>query len=185
MVERFRSFPKIEWQPVSVPALWAWVMFFVCFLVYAASHRGVGLFIDPVNLVVHEGGHALFGWFGSTIGLWGGTLLQLLVPFLLAAYFASQRQLPAFAFCLFFFFENFLGIAVYMADARAMQLPLVTIGDPEFTIHDWNAIFTSLGLLNWDTSIAAVVRTVGWIGMALVPVWLVIQGQAPKEGEAS
>jgi hypothetical protein len=101
--------------------------------------------------------------------------------------FISRRnaRAPAFAFCLFFFFENFLGIATYMADARAMQLPLVTIGDPEFTIHDWNAIFTSLGLLNWDTSIAAVVRIVGWIGMALVPVWLVIQGQAPKEARVS
>jgi hypothetical protein len=185
MVECLRSALQIEWQPVSMPARWGWISFFGCFLIYAASRKGNGLFIDPVNLVVHEGGHALFGWFGSTLGLWGGTLLQLLVPFLLAVYFLSQRQAPAFAFCLFFFFENFLGIATYMADARTMQLPLVTIGDPEFTIHDWNAIFSSLGLLNWDTSIAAVVRALGWMGMALVPVWLVVQGHPLREAKAN
>jgi len=182
MVERLKTPLDAEWQPLSLTARWAWVSFFACFYLYAVSRHGDGLFIDSVNLVVHEGGHALFGWFGSTIGLWGGTLLQLLVPFLLAAYFFSQRQAPGFAFCAFFFFENFLGIATYMADARAMQLPLVTIGDPEFTIHDWNAIFSSLGLLNWDTSIAAAVRTLGWTGMALVPVWLVVQGR--RTGEA-
>jgi hypothetical protein len=91
----------------------------------------------------------------------------------------------AFALCAFFFFENPLGIATYMADARAMQLPLVTIGDPELTIYDWNATFNSLGLLTWDTHIAAVVRALSWIGMALVPVWLVIQGQMMREAEAS
>jgi hypothetical protein len=175
---------QVQWQPIGPAACWGWASFFAVFLIYAASQHGNGLFIDPANLVVHEGGHALFGWFGSTLGLWGGTLLQLLVPFLLATYFFSQRQVPGFAFCTFFFFENFLGIATYMADARAMQLPLVTIGDPEFTIHDWNAIFSSLGLLNWDTAIAAVVRVLGWTGMALVPVWLVIQGRRSREAVA-
>jgi hypothetical protein len=82
--------------------------------------------------VVHEGGHNLFGWFGPTLGLWGGTLLQWLVPFLLALYFFTQRQTTGFVFCLFFFFENWLYTATYMADARAQDLPLVTTGDPDF-----------------------------------------------------
>ena len=78
------------------------------------------LSITPI-LVVHEGGHNLFGWFGPTLGLWGGTLLQWLVPLLLAAYFFSQRQTAGFVFCLFFFFENWLYTATYMADARAQD----------------------------------------------------------------
>jgi len=127
-----------------------------------------------VNLVVHEGGHALFGWFGSFIGLCGGTALQLLVPVMQASYFFVQRQAPGLAFCIFFFFENLLGVATYMADARSMSLPLVTIGDPEFAIHDWNAILGTLGILNYDTTIASVIRLVGWTGMALTPVCLVI-----------
>jgi hypothetical protein len=85
-----------------------------------------------------------------------------MVPLLLAAYFFHERQTAAFAFCLFFFFENWLYTATYMADARAMVLPLVTTGDPDYVEHDWNAIFTSLGVLRYDTTIAAVVRTLGW-----------------------
>ena len=174
MLRYFRSVCNAEWQPVSRWALYAWAAFYALFVAYAASQHGEGLLIDNVNLVVHEGGHALFGWFGSFIGLCGGTALQLLVPLMLASNFFVQRQAPGLAFCIFFFFENLLGVATYMADARSMSLPLVTIGDPEFAIHDWNAILGSLGLLNYDTSIAAVIRLVGWTGMTLTPVCLVI-----------
>ena len=94
------------------------------------------------------------------------------MPFLLAAYFFYQRQSTAFVFCLFFFFENWLYTATYMADARAMVLPLVTAGDSDFVEHDWNTIFTSLGVLQYDTAIAAVVRTLGWCGMLGCVGWL-------------
>ena len=77
----------------------------------------------------------------QTLGLWGGTILQWLVPLLLAIYFFHQRQIAGFVFCLFFFFENWIYTATYMADARVMELPLVTLGDPEFAKHDWNTIF--------------------------------------------
>jgi hypothetical protein len=160
------------WKPVSRPVLAGWLVFYVAFLAYAFRAHGGFLFIDSANLVVHEGGHNLFGWFGPTIGLWGGTLLQWLVPFLLAVYFLTRRETAGFVFCLFFFFENWLYTATYMADARAMELELVTTGDPEFAKHDFNAIFSSLGILAYDTRIAAVVRTLGWCGMIGVVIWL-------------
>jgi len=160
------------WHPVSRPAAGAWIAFYGLFLLYTFRMHGGYLFIDSANLVVHEGGHLLFGWFGQTLGLWGGTLLQWLVPLLLAAYFFHQRAPAAFVFCLFFFFENWLYTATYMADARAMALPLVTTGDPDFVEHDWNTIFSSLGLLQYDTTIAAVVRSLGWCGMVACPAWL-------------
>jgi hypothetical protein len=160
------------WQPMSRPAVITWEVFYLAFAAYAFSKHGEFLFIDTANLVVHEGGHALFGWFGPTIGLWGGTLLQWLVPFLLAGYFFHQRQPAAFVFCLFFFFENWLYTATYMADAIAMDLPLVTLGDPEFARHDWNAIFTSLGVLDYTPWIAGTVRLLGWTGMLGSIAWL-------------
>jgi len=174
-----------RWRPVSRAALMAWLVFYAAFLAYAFGKHGGFLFIDLVNLVVHEGGHLLFGWLGSGLGLWGGTILQWLVPLLLAAYFFVQRQTTAFVFCLFFFFENWLYTATYMADARAMALPLVTVGDPEFREHDWNTIFTSLGCLQHDTVIAAVVRLLGWTGMIASVTWLVKQALIPRAaGEA-
>jgi len=132
MFESLQSILDEPWKPVSRAALVAWLLFYAGFLVYAFFAHGGFLFIDNANLVVHEGGHNLFGWFGPTLGLWGGTLLQWLVPFLLALYFFTQRQTTGFVFCLFFFFENWLYTATYMADARAQALPLVTTGDSDF-----------------------------------------------------
>jgi hypothetical protein len=172
MLDYLRSIPEEPWKPLSRPAIIAWLAFYAAFLVYAFSVHGGFLFIDSANLVVHEGGHNLFGWFGPTLGLWGGTLLQWLVPFLLAVYFFSQRQPAGFVFCLFFFFENWLYTATYMADARAQELPLVTTGDPDFVEHDFHAIFSSLGVLGYDTKIAAVVRILGWCGMLACVGWL-------------
>jgi hypothetical protein len=172
MFEPIQSVLDEPWKPVSRIALAAWLLFYAAFLVYAFSAHGGYLFIDSANLVVHEGGHNLFGWFGPTLRLWGGTLLQWIVPLLLAAYFFSQRQIAGFVFCLFFFFENWLYTATYMADARAQVLPLVTTGDPDFVEHDFYAIFSSLGVLNYDTKIAAVVRVLGWSGMLAAVVWL-------------
>jgi len=172
MLEYLQSILDQRWKPISHAAIVAWLVFYIGFLAYAFSAHGAGLLIDNANLVVHEGGHNLFGWFGPTLGLWGGTLLQWLVPFLLAAYFFSRRQVAGFVFCLFFFFENWLYTATYMADARAQQLPLVTTGDPDFVEHDFHAIFSSLGVLNYDTTIATVVRLLGWCGMLACVVWL-------------
>jgi hypothetical protein len=160
------------WRPISRWSVAAWLVFYALFLMYAFRMHGGFLFIDSANLVVHEGGHMFFSWFGRTLCLWGGTILQWLVPLLLAAYFFHQRQPAAFIFCAFFFFENWLYTATYMADARAMALPLVTAGDSDVIEHDWNTIFTSLGVLQYDTTIAAGVRALGWIGMLTSAGWL-------------
>ena len=172
---------KEKWEPVSKWALIAWVAFYALFLLYAARAAD-GLIIDNVNLVVHESGHLLFGWLGSqTIMVAGGTLMQLLVPSLLACFFIYQRQPIGTAFCAFFFFENFLNIAPYMADARAQQLQLVTVGDAENTIHDWFYLFSKVGLLRHDTQIAAFTKVLGWLGMIAVVVWLVWRSKAAVE----
>jgi hypothetical protein len=172
---------RAEWRPMQRWAILAWLTFYVSFMVYAFGMHGAYLFIDSANLVVHEGGHLLFGWFGRTIGLWGGTILQWAVPLLLAAYFFHERQTAAFVFCLFFFFENWLYTATYMADARAMVLPLVTTGDPDYVEHDWNTIFSSLGVLSYDTRIAAIVRSLGWCGMLGSTAWLATRLRAKTD----
>ena len=189
MIERLQFIldglsPDEPWKPFSRPALVAWLIFYAAFLVYAFTAHGGFLFIDLANLIVHEGGHNLFGWFGPTLGLWGGTLLQWLVPFLLAAFFFKERQTPGFVFCVFFFFENWLYTATYMADARVQALPLVTTGDSDFVEHDWYAIFSSLGVLNHDTQIAMVVRILGWCGMLGIVLWLGLRARRQESVSA-
>jgi hypothetical protein len=172
---------KEPWRTVPRWAIAAWVAFYLVFLVYSFRMHGAFLLIDSANLVVHEGGHMLFGWFGHTLGILGGTILQWLVPLLLAAYFFRQRQPAAFIFCMFFFFENWLYTATYMADARAMALPLVTTGDPDLVEHDWNTIFSGLGLLRFDTVIAGIVRLLGWGGMLGCVGWLAWQAHGSPQ----
>jgi len=123
----------------------------------------------------------LFGWFGHTLEILGGTILQWLVPLLLAGYFFKERHAAAFVFCMFFFFENWLYTATYMADARAMALPLVTTGDPDLVEHDWNTIFSNLGLLRFDTVIAGIVRLMGWFGMLASVAWLAWRGRSTPQ----
>ena len=115
--EALKALWEQEWRPVSKAALIGWLAFYALFILYALTNRTGFLFIDRVNLIVHEAGHLLFSWLGPTLGLWGGTLLELLVPLALAVHFAYHRQTTGVAFALFFFFENFLYISVYMADA--------------------------------------------------------------------
>ena len=42
---------------------------------------------------------------------------------------------------------NLYSVATYMADARAQQLPLLTVGDPEFVEHDWFVMFSGIHVL--------------------------------------
>jgi hypothetical protein len=161
-----------DWEPVSKPARIGWLAFYGVFLLYALTSRSGFLLIDYVFVPIHEGGHLLFSYFGHTMMVAGGTLLQLGVPLMLAVYFVFRRQAPGVAFSSFFFFENFLNVATYMADSRRMELQYVTVGDPDLAEHDWLTMFSQMGVLQYDTKIAAVVRAIGWLGMIAVVVWL-------------
>lgn len=174
-----------DWSPVSKPARIGWLAFYAIFLVYVFMDRSGYLIIDYVFVPIHEGGHLLFSYFGHTLMVAGGTILQLGAPALLAIYFAFERQLTGVAFCSFFFFENFLNVATYMADSRRMELTYVTVGDPDFAEHDWLTMFSQLGVLQYDTKIAAVVRALGWLGMIAVVAWLEWKTRTPDRPAGS
>jgi hypothetical protein len=149
------------WLPVSTGGLVAliaassWLL-----LLLRTDEDGFIQILDSFNLVVHEFGHPFFGVLGEEPMIWGGTLAQLLLPLSIAVVFWYQRSALSLAFAGVWFFENFLNVARYMADARAQELPLIGGGE-----HDWLNIFSRHGLLESDTAIASVVRTAGWIGM--------------------
>lgn len=122
-------------------------------------------FLDFVNLPFHESGHLLFSLFGQTLHILGGTLGQLLVPAILCIYFllsTGKRQPFASAVCLWWFGENFINIARYMADARDLALPLVGGGD-----HDWNELFYRWNLLT-EPSVARVSTVTHHFGVVVM-----------------
>lgn len=125
------------------------------------------IFLDFVNLAFHEAGHPIFGMFGPTLGLYGGTIGQLVFPVAAAGTFWAQREPVSMAVAAIWFFENFLNIGRYMADARAQVLPLVGGGE-----HDWTNIFSRWGVLSSDVAIGHATITLGWAGMLLAWIWL-------------
>jgi hypothetical protein len=140
---------------------------YLLFFLYAWRNTSGFLFLDFVNLIIHEAGHLLFAWGGHTIMLLGGTLGELLVPAVCATFFWFHRQTYGLAFCGFWFFENFLYIGTYMADARTSALPLVNSDE-----SDWTLLFTQWDVLVHDQQIGHFTRTLGWIGMLAVVAWL-------------
>ncbi|MBZ5526105.1 MAG: hypothetical protein LAP21_28125 [Acidobacteriia bacterium] len=158
-------FPVIEWQPLARWQFIAWMAFYLLLLFYLAAHFSGLTLLDNIHLVTHEAGHLLFSWMGETPELWGGTILQLLVPALLAAAFALRRELAGTVFCAVAFFHSLTGVATYMIDALRHELPLVTVGAPaDEAQHDWVRIFSSLGVLPHAIQIGNTVRLLAWCG---------------------
>ena len=132
------------------------------------SEPGFVFLLDHANLLFHEAGHPIVGLFSRRLETYGGTIGQLTFPLVLAVSFWRRGEAISFAASVIWFFENWLNIARYMADARAQILPLVGGGD-----HDWALIFGRWHLLKHDTQIAATVNACGWIGMAAACLWVV------------
>lgn len=166
--DRFKEILATPWEPVGKGAfIAASVGFLILFLAAGTSADGWTPFVDGINLAFHEVGHPIFMVFGDTMHILGGTLGQLLVPLVVGVSFWLKRHSLGVAIAGVWFFQNFLNIARYMADARAQILPLV--GGSE---HDWMELFVKWGCMEQDTQIAAKVRAVGWIGMSVVWAWL-------------
>ena len=169
-----------DWNSEPRPILFVACAFYALFLFQAARGAGALLMIDLVLVPIHEGGHLLFRFFGQFLAVAGGTMLQLGVPLMLAAYFVYHRRLQGSAFCVFFFFEQFLPISTYMADARAQELPLLTVGDSDDVIHDWNYLFGRFGVLEHDTQLGHATRVIGWAGMLATVAWMVYRSLQAK-----
>jgi hypothetical protein len=133
-----------------------------------------------INLPIHEGGHLLFRLFGGEfLHAAGGTLLQLVAPAASAVVFFRQRDYFAIAFCLGWLSTNLVGTGVYMADALVQQLPLVTAEGGEGGVtHDWDYLFSQLGLLRHCEAIGWLTRQAGNLVMLAslaLGAWLMVQ----------
>lgn len=120
---------------------------------YWILNRGNYGLIDNVDLVIHEAGHLFFRFFGKFIYTLGGTLMQIIIPSIIAWFFFRNEYRTGVQVGLLWLGQNFINISVYAADARTQKLPLLG-GNKVY--HDWNYMLGELNLLNAD-------QTVGYI----------------------
>jgi len=95
---------------------------------------------------------------------------QLLIPGGLIVYFLLRRPNPfAAAFCAWWLGESLTNVAVYMADARELELELVGGGD-----HDWNELFYRFGLLSQESvaTVSGGTRALGILILLLGLAWV-------------
>ena len=88
-------------------------------------------FIHGIDLVFHEAGHVIFGFFGEFIAVAGGSLMQVLIPVITTVAFLRTRQWASAAVTLFWTGQSVTDVAIYAVDGRARALPLLAVGDPE------------------------------------------------------
>lgn len=157
-----------KWDTVTPARLGGFVAFSaVFFLLVLWSEPGFVVLLDHANLLFHEAGHPLVGFFSHRLEPYGGTFGQLFFPAVLVVSFWRKGEPLGVAGGSIWFFENCLNIARYLADAGTMALPLVGGGD-----HDWNTILARWNLLAYDTRLARSLQLIAWLGMAATCGWL-------------
>ena len=133
------------------------------------------------DLVFHEAGHILFGFFGQFIMVLGGSLFQFALPIALAVVFLRQKDQFGGAVCTWWAGQNLLDLAPYIADARALQL--VLLGGQtgaEVEGHDWEYLLTRLGWLRFDQTLGIGARRIGLLLMVASLVWAAVVTARPR-----
>src|SRR5438876_12257097 len=115
---------------LAFAALLAW-------LTWGAFHDVYGnvAIVTDVSTAIHEFGHMLFMPFGipilgRTMVILGGSLFEVVFPLIFVGYFLwnreGKRDVHAAMVCLWWTAINVLSAAIYVGDARAGQLMLIT-----------------------------------------------------------
>lgn len=126
-----------------------------------------------INLPFHEAGHLLFMPFGRFMTILGGSLGQILMPLVcLATLLFKTRDPFGGSVALWWTAENFMDVAPYINDARAMDLVLLGgFTGKEVDAHDWNNLLTMLGWLQHDHRLAQLTYNLGIVLMLLALLW--------------
>jgi len=125
-----------------------------------------GSIFSGITLAIHELGHVLFGLFGEWVTIAGGSFTQVAAPVAVALILLRQRDYFGVAVGGAWLSMSLSNLAIYVADARAEELPLVSLGGGDDVVHDWNYLLGSVHLLSHDTEIAGLVRAAAFVALA-------------------
>lgn len=138
-----------------------------------SNYSGIS-FMHLINLPFHEAGHILFRVFGQFMMTLGGSLTQWLVPLICLLTFLVKTKDPfAASISLWWLGENFIDLAPYINDARALKLMLLggVTGQDVEDYHDWEFILRKLSLLEYDHLMAETAHVIGALLMICAFVW--------------
>lgn len=126
----------------------------------AFGRGGMVPVLGHVDVAFHELGHHMFHRLpvSDTVTAAAGSVAQLLVPMLLAAYFLLvRRERAGGALCLAWAATSAAHVAAYIADAAHQPLPLVGAE------HDWVVVLGALDRMDQAATIAAAVHGLGLV----------------------
>jgi hypothetical protein len=169
-------------RPVDSAKFWGQLVIWLGFAVWGLrliwmdmETNAIGQsFMHVINLMFHEAGHAVFRPFGEFMTILGGSLMQLIMPaVVVAAFLVTNRDPFGASIGLWWLGESLMDLAVYINDARAMQLTLLGggTGQDRPGMHDWNNILGWLGLLEADHALTWLVDTVRELLMLVALAW--------------
>jgi hypothetical protein len=180
--ERLLRMPR-ELSPIGLWARAAFVallaLWTLGFLRHGMDARYLmGSFLHMVHLPFHEAGHVLLMPFGRFLSVLGGSAFQVAIPLLCGAAFVLKNRDPfAASVTLWWTGQSLMDLAPYIADSRALQLPLLGGGTgAEVEGHDWEYLLGALALLNQDVALGrlsfalgalAMLGALGWAGVVL------------------
>ncbi len=123
-----------------------------------------------ITLAIHELGHVLFGWLGEWLAVAGGSITQLAAPLAVQLILLRQRDYFGVAVGGAWLAMSMANLAVYVGDAEAEALPLVSLGGGD-VVHDWNYLLSSVHLLAYDAQIAGMIRAAAFV-VLVASCWL-------------
>lgn len=147
----------------------------------------IGSPFSALDFGIHELGHILFIPFGEFMTILGGSLFQCLFPLLWFVAAWRKRWYFGAAFCIGWLGLNMFDVATYAADARARLLSLATLSSDYDSAHDWYQILSRTGHLEWDHTIAQLLRTGASFAMVIsltlmtLLIILIIRARRPSE----
>lgn len=141
------------------------------YFLWVAYDPSQGSVLDLINLPIHEAGHLIFSPLGEFMMVVGGSLFQVIMPFLFVLYFWRREDYYSASIVLFWVGQSVLNVYVYANDAVVMQLVLITgFTGSEGSFHDWNYLLTRTGLIDSTKTIANLIRLFGTLIILLALV---------------
>lgn len=131
--------------------------------------------IDTLDLLLHEGGHTIFGLFGwRFLTILGGSLMAVLIPFLLFLTAWDKKQKVLAQACLFQMGYSIFVSAIYCADAYYRVLPLIG-NDESKEGHDYANMLGALNIVHKNMEVAWVIFSFGVLFLILSFIWPIFE----------